>query len=184
MRKHWLAAALSFAALASACVEEKRPAIPAPPPREPAMPEELPVEALLPGVEPVATPPERLRDEGPLGLEVAPEAHLPPVTLVSQVAVEPLGETSVSKVRSVEVTATVNGAGAEELGLEIETPQGLPYERRAKQLEGAPGEVQVATFGIPVAGTMIDSSRLSGTWTVKFLVRGKVVSTQNFSLTP
>jgi hypothetical protein len=182
LKRYWLAAAISLGVLA--CVEEKRPAIPAPPPREPAAPEELPYQPLTKPAEPVASTHEVLPEEWPMGLEVAPEAHLPPVSLASQVLVEPLGETSVSKVRSVEVTATVTGAGAEELGLEIETPQGLPYERRAKPLDGAPGDTQVATFGIPVAGTMIDSSRLAGTWTVKFLMRGKVVSTQTFSLTP
>ncbi len=109
----------------------------------------------------------------------------PPLRADAVIKVDPNGSTRVSEVRSVVFDFDVEGvATPSELALELVTPRGSSYERHVQALREAPFDTQHATFDVPVAGTMIDTSRLHGQWTARYFVNGTEVGTQTFELTP
>lgn len=109
----------------------------------------------------------------------------PPLTVTTSTSMEPAGTIRISDVRSVFLEVDVGGAAAQsELALELLTPRGSSYHREVKTLTASAYDTQHVTFDVPVAGTMIDTSRLHGEWTARVFVNGAVVATQTFELTP
>lgn len=109
----------------------------------------------------------------------------PPLTLTAKSKLDPADTTSTSDVRSVFLEVDIDGAAAQsELAMELLTPRGSAYHRQVETLTGSAYDKQQVTFDVPVAGTMIDSSRLHGQWTARILVNGELVATETFELTP
>ncbi len=110
---------------------------------------------------------------------------LPKVEASSRVTVLPEGETSVSEVRAVVLELDVSGARAgAELTLDLLAAADLLYERRTATLTMGPYVKQSARFELPVAGTMIDMSRLHGRWDARFSLDGEPLAAQTFELSP
>ncbi|MHB8876855.1 MAG: hypothetical protein ACYC8T_24425 [Myxococcaceae bacterium] len=100
------------------------------------------------------------------------------------VSFEPAGKSRTTEVRAVTVRLTVAAVPEPtEVALEFLAPGGTVYERRAGSLAKVPGE-QTLAFELPVAGTVIDSSSLTGVWQAQFRINGAKILAQNFELTP
>lgn len=118
--------------------------------------------------------------------EPAPGTNQPPPVLQSPVVVtashvyEPAGVMSLSAVNSVTLSAAVSGpTEGKTLAVELFSPQGFPYERREVVMTGANPKID---FPLPVAGTMVQMSRLTGTWSARFYVNGALAATREFQL--
>lgn len=91
----------------------------------------------------------------------------------------------VSDVREVILELDVIGAPDEvELSLELLQPDGSAYEARSAPVGGNAFTTYRAQFIVPVAGTAIDRSNLSGTWNANFLMTGQPVASTTFELLP
>jgi len=101
-------------------------------------------------------------------------------------SVSPRGAARLEDVRSVQLSLAVKslpGRPSREVPvtLEIETPDGTPYQRMEGHVSFA-GGLRMTTFDVPVAGTLIQQARLSGRWTARFLVNGQPLATTVFAL--
>jgi hypothetical protein len=91
---------------------------------------------------------------------------------------------AVSQVRQVVVSFEVSDAhGPGMAAAEFVAPSGAPYHRDEAAIGLVPGQVDQLSFELPVAATAIDTNKLTGRWTVRLLVDGKALATQDFELT-
>ena len=150
-----------------------------------------------PALDPVlALYPERMTAEQLLAVPIEPVVTLgpaasgaaspaAPLRATAWVRFDPPGATSLDDVRSITFDIDVAGArrGAE-LALELVANQSLVYERRTATLWLGAEVPQRHAFELQVAGTMVRTSQLSGSWTATFVVDGQEVSALPFGLTP
>lgn len=107
----------------------------------------------------------------------------PPPACKASIAVEPSGKSSVSEVRSVRFQFDLIGVqGPAPLEVEFLAPGGIAYERRKVALSGTAFDHQSVQLELPVAGTVIDSSSLAGTWSASCEVRGTKLASAAFEL--
>lgn len=140
---------------------------------------------------PIETPPDSLVGEGepfeatPFATSTSEAESLPKIEAASRVTVLPEGKTSVSEVRLVVLELDVSGArNGAELTLDLLAASDLLYERRTTTLTQGPDARQTSRFELPVAGTMIDLSRLHGRWEARFSLDGELLAARTFELTP
>ncbi|MCE9671113.1 hypothetical protein LY474_25205 [Myxococcus stipitatus] len=120
--------------------------------------------------------------------EVPAEGEPAPVVPLSGsaqvVGLEP-GSSGVSSVDQVDVDLTVRGLrGKGTLEVEFIAPSGHPYERRSSVLQSSPDAVKTVRLSMPVAGTTVATSAMSGTWQVRFFLDGAPLTTASFTLEP
>ena len=117
--------------------------------------------------------------------EEPPPANLPPPkgsAVVVGAGSEPVG---LSEVQQVDVDFVVSGIRSRgEVDVEFIAPGGRPYEKRSRTVEAAPEETRTLRFSLPVAGTLVTSSRMTGTWQVRFFLDGALLATTSFTLEP
>jgi hypothetical protein len=108
-----------------------------------------------------------------------------PVTATGTVTMTPSGLNSVSEVRQITVSFDIeNALPPSSAAVEFIDPNGLPYQRDEVAIGTSSPQADHISFDLPVAATSIDAHKLTGTWTVRLLVGGEHVLTQNFGLTP
>jgi hypothetical protein len=123
----------------------------------------------------------------PGGVETSgPESlYAPAVSIQSSLAYEPVGERRVGMARQVTVDFTLEGAPKDaEVVVEFRSPGDVPFERRKGRLVASGAMQQRVEFTLPVAGTVIDASSLSGAWTANLIIGGAPVASQDFELAP
>lgn len=145
----------------------------APPPQEiRPLPAALPVRA-----------PEHVRP--PEVLEPLPEPPRPLLATVAVDAQESGASRRIGELRQLVVVADLEGVTvATEVSLEFITPDGTPFEVQRAEAMAAPDDLQRFSFSLPVAGTLIDASALTGRWTARLLVAGVPLAEQTFELEP
>lgn len=174
-RKAFLAAAL----LLAACTEGVAPVAPGryvEPPETPAVEPVAPTD-VLGGAHGTARPPPA----------PAPQAEPEPPPLSGSAVVVGLDEGTwgLSSVSQVDVDLTVGGVrGKGTVEVEFVPPSGHPYERRSRVVEAPPGEQRTLRFSLPVAGTAVATTGMSGTWQVRFFLDGAPLTTAAFTLEP
>lgn len=156
------------------------------------------------GAEAVESPPEAPSDPvvvteppAPLPEEEAsrtPPSYQQPHTLEPQsipleasgaVTLEPMGASSIRDVSVARVRFVISGASAgTDAVVELVAPSGTPYQVRRSKVGSTNDESWPMEMQVPVAGTVIHESGLSGTWTARLAVAGRVISTQTFDLVP
>lgn len=149
-----------------------------------------------PSDRPVTLPEDALSDQPELGLTeprvsvIAPVASTvqlgpPAFSATAAVGTSPAQAQSVSEVREVILEVDVVGQPrSQPLSVEIISPNAMPYEAREIEVGGDPFATYRAQFILPVAGTAIDRSNLSGTWTANYFLGGRPVATTTFELLP
>lgn len=111
--------------------------------------------------------------------------QVPELSVGLQEVFDPDGASSISEVRRVLISASVIGvAGPRGVTLELLTPSGDVYERQVETLFGSAFEPQQVEFDLPVAGTFIDQSGLSGRWTALLHLGDEPVAVGTFELQP
>ncbi|WP_171818849.1 hypothetical protein [Pyxidicoccus fallax] len=163
-------ALLAAALLLSACKEGKAPE------------SEVPVDG--PSTDPVS-PTDILGDAHgtprPEELVAAPA----PVTGSAVVVGLEAGARGLASVAQVDVDLTVSGVrGRGTVEVEFVPPSGLPYERRSTVVEAEPAMSRTLRFSLPVAGTTVATSGMSGTWQARFFLDGAPLTTAAFTLEP
>jgi hypothetical protein len=111
----------------------------------------------------------------------------PPPPLVGRAGIvfEPADARALSVVREVHVDLALSGVrGQGTLDVEFIAPGLMPYEKRTAAVEALPSEQRSLRFTLPVAGTVITSSRLSGPWEVRFFLDGAPLTVADFTLEP
>lgn len=108
----------------------------------------------------------------------------PPLSCSISSSSAPSGAQSVSEVRWIDLYLSIAGTAASEVNLEIVAPSGAIYERRAADLSGSAFDEQQLHFDLPVAGTVIDSANLHGSWIARCEIEGATRSTHHFELKP
>lgn len=105
----------------------------------------------------------------------------PPLSGSLQVApVATIGSTP-----SLRIAAAVTGAaGPTSATLDLISPRGEMYQRQVETLFGSAFDAQSVVFELPVAGTVIDTHALAGTWTAALTVNGAEIARQTFELQP
>ena len=117
--------------------------------------------------------------------EAEPERPPPPLTALTTVSYEPPSARSIGEVLAVTVRVEVRGSqGTHEVIANFDAPGSMPYERRAKVIEGSAFDAHVVEFVLPVAGTMIAQAGLQGTWSVPLYHDGEKLGAPTFELTP
>jgi hypothetical protein len=95
------------------------------------------------------------------------------------------GARGLASVSQVDVDLTVGGVrGRGTVEVEFISPAGHPYERRSQGVEASPLEQRTLRFSLPVAGTTVATSGMSGTWQVRFFLDGAPLTTAAFTLEP
>jgi hypothetical protein len=160
--RHACLAVLALAAVVFAACADRKPEVSIEPP-EP-----------LVRIEPVA-------EVAPsVGATVSP----PPVVLVPSISTEPAGTVRLSDVLSVTVRVVVkNAIGERDVIADFIAPGPVDYQRKVQRIMGTGGE-QTVVFDLPVAGTLIDQQKLTGTWSVRLFVDGEQLSTPTFEIAP
>lgn len=171
-------AVLTAALLLAACTEGVAPQAPGryvePPAVEPVAPSDV-----LGGRGGTARPPP------PPAPQAEPEPEPPPLTGSAAVVGLEEGSRSLSTVSQVDVDLTVSGVrGQGTVEVEFIPPSGHPYERRSRAVEAPPLEQRTLRFSLPVAGTTVATSGMSGTWQVRFFLDGAPLTTATFTLEP
>lgn len=116
--------------------------------------------------------------------EAEPERPLPPLTALTSITYLPATARSMGEVLSVTVHVEVHGSqGGHEVVANFEAPGGMPYERRAKQIDGTAFDTHQIDFVLPVAGTMIPQAGLSGVWVASLYHDGEKLAVPTFELT-
>jgi hypothetical protein len=116
--------------------------------------------------------------------QVEPPSPTPAVGQ-AEVSFEPATARDVSSVREVHVDLVVSGVrGQSKLDVEFIAPGFMPYEKRTTVLRAQPSERRSLRFTLPVAGTTVASSRLEGTWEVRFFLDGAPLTVAPFTLEP
>lgn len=142
-----------------------------PPPQEPP-PEEPPPEEPPPAEEP---PP----------VEEPPPAPLPPPEGSAVVVGAGSEPTPLSEVQQVDVDFVVSGVPNKgQVDVEFIAPGGRPYEKRSATVVAPPEETRTLRYSLPVAGTSVSMSRMTGTWQVRFFLDGAQLATASFTLEP
>lgn len=152
-----------------ACEEGR--AVKTPPP--PVVEEPAPLPSLKPA--PLALP------------EVRETAALSPLSMTVQASAAVLSDGAPSVDQASEVVVSVDvigGVGTHELSVELLSPSGATYQVQRKPFEAASHDSVRTEFAVPVAGTFIDSSNLSGEWTARVRVDGTEFTSQHFELLP
>ncbi|CAM3791577.1 hypothetical protein G4177_30270 [Corallococcus sp. ZKHCc1 1396] len=177
-----LVAVLAGAVMVSACSEGVSPR---PPPAvtpgqgsDSAGPLE-PTDVLAGGGGEVQPPPEPV-DE----MEVPP-VEAPPPSGSARVVGAASVPVALSQVEQVDVDFVVQGVrGKGVVDVEFITPSGRPYEKQSQPVEAPPEESRTLRFSLPVAGTLVTSSRMTGTWQVRFFLDGVQLAATPFTLDP
>lgn len=92
---------------------------------------------------------------------------------------------SVSATRSVELELILKGVnGVGQVDVEFIAPGAMPYEKRSTTVRARPDETRTLRFSLPIAGTTIASSGMSGEWEARFFVDGVPVASAAFTLDP
>lgn len=173
-RTAFLAAAL----LLSACTEGVSPF--APVSRAPT--DEQPPES-LPSTDVLGDVPQDARQPPQAESADAPQAI--PVTGSAAVVGLEEGARGLSSVPQVDVDLTLAGVrGRGTVEVEFVSPTGHPYERRSSVVEAAPDVQRKVRFSLPVAGTTVATTGMSGTWQVRFFLDGAPLTTAAFTLDP
>jgi hypothetical protein len=109
----------------------------------------------------------------------------PPIPVTGRAAVVGLEERGLSSVSQVDVDLTVGGVrGKGTVEAEFVSPAGHPYERRTSVVEAAPDVQRTVRFSLPVSGTTVATTGMSGTWQVRFFLDGEPLTTAAFTLEP
>lgn len=96
-----------------------------------------------------------------------------------------LASRGLSDVSQVDVDLTVSGvSGKRTVEAEFVSPEGHPYQRRSSVVVGKPDAAKTLRFSMPVAGTTVATSIMSGTWSVRFFLDGAPLTTASFTLEP
>ncbi len=126
--------------------------------------------------------------DGPPVIDPPPvfDAPQPPALAVSSsVSYQPPGDVHLSTLRSVSVTFTLIGAGANDLAtLEFVGPSGSPYETRPAPLTGTAFDPQQLEFSLPVGGTLVETAQMTGTWKALLLINGQAAAAPAFEINP
>ncbi|MBZ4374011.1 hypothetical protein [Corallococcus sp. AS-1-6] len=122
-------------------------------------------------------------DEG--GEEVPPPVALPPPTGSAEVVGAGAEPTPLSEVQQVDVDFVVSGVRNKGVvDVEFIAPGGRPYEKRSATVEAPPEETRTLRYSLPVAGTPVSMSRMTGTWQVRFFLDGVQLASTSFTLEP
>jgi hypothetical protein len=114
----------------------------------------------------------------------APQPQPPPLSALASIRYSPETASSVNEVLSVTVRVELKGSqGAHEVIANFEAPGSMPFERRVKVIDGSAFDTHVVEFVLPVAGTMIPQTGLSGIWTVALYHDGEKLTAPTFELT-
>ncbi len=135
-----------------------------------------------PGVEeppPEEPPPEEPPPEEP------PPVPLPPPAASAVVVGAGSEPTPLSEVQQVDVDFVVSGVRNKGLvDVEFIAPGGRPYEKRSATVAARPEETRTLRYSLPVAGTAVAMSRMTGTWQVRFFLDGAQLAATSFTLEP
>lgn len=113
--------------------------------------------------------------------EVAVEVPTP----MGQAEVVGLASRGLSDVSQVDVDLRVSGiSGKRTVEVEFVSPEGHPYQRRSSVVVAKPDVTRTLRFSMPVAGTTVATSLMSGTWSVRFFLDGAPLTTASFTLEP
>jgi len=124
------------------------------------------------------------QSQGPLPPD-SPPAPPPPLSVTFAIRYEPAGETRLDNIRYVNAVFTiVGGTSANNATVEFIGPGGSPYESRTALLRDTPFEEQQLEFPLSVAGTLIDTAQLTGTWKVPLFIDGQMLAEPVFQLNP
>ncbi|MFY1830329.1 hypothetical protein ACN47A_30725 [Myxococcus fulvus] len=108
-----------------------------------------------------------------------------PAPLTGHAEVVETGSRGLSDVSQVDVDLTLTGVrGKGTVEVEFVSPAGHPYERRTTVVVAKPEVTRTLRFSLPVAGTTVATSAMSGTWQVRFLFDGAPLTTAAFTLEP
>ncbi len=134
-------------------------------------------------------PPAPLESAGVWGKKKDPEPEptppLPPVVASSRLAFVPAGVRSVAAASAVDVELSVSGVnGKGRIDVEFIAPGDMPYERRSVTVHALPAESRTLSFSLPVAGTLIASSAMTGAWEARFFLDGEPLASAAFTLDP
>lgn len=177
-RTAFLAAALVLCA----CTEGKAPVSPISQGPGGATDSVSPTDVLGDGPGTTARPPPA-SDEAEFAVEVVPPAE--PATGSATVTGLEEGQRGLSSVSQVDVDLTVRGVpGRGTVQVEFVPPSGLPYERRTQVVEAQPDVPRTLRFSLPVSGTTVATSGMSGSWQVRFFLDGAPLTTAAFTLEP
>jgi hypothetical protein len=142
----------------------------------------------LTGPDPITRGPVEVQDSAVARVavpEVPPAPSPPPLSALATISYSPESARSVSEVLAVTVKVELRGSqGPHELIANFEAPGSLPFERRAKPLDGSAFDTHVVEFVLPVAGTMIAQQPVTGTWAVALYHDGEKLSAPTFELAP
>ncbi|QDE90604.1 hypothetical protein BHS06_17455 [Myxococcus xanthus] len=168
---------LAAAVMLASCTDGVAPYAPvhAPPAQEPV----VPTDVLPPREGSEARPPPAPVEE--------PEVPPSPVVPQGSATVIGLGEGSrgLLSVAQVDVDLTVSGVrGRHTVSVEFVPPSGLPYERRSAEVDSRVDESRTVRFSLPVAGTAVATSGMSGTWQARFFLDGAPLTAASFTLDP
>jgi len=95
------------------------------------------------------------------------------------------GNRGLLSMAQVDVDLTVSGVrGRRQVSVEFVPPSGLPYERRATQVDVRADESRTVRFSLPVAGTAVATAGMSGTWEARFFLDGEPLTAASFTLAP
>ncbi len=108
---------------------------------------------------------------------------LPPLAFTAKIDTVAPQSMPLSALDAIDVSVRLSGAFAgSKVAVEFVAPGNAVYERRESALTGSLFDEQQLSFTLPVAGTLIDSSKLAGTWTARFELDGVELTTQTFEL--
>ncbi|RKH84739.1 hypothetical protein D7Y21_24325 [Corallococcus sp. AB045] len=182
-----LVAVLAGAVVLSACSEGVSPLPPAAVKPGQGSGSVTPVDPtdVLAGGGSVARPP----PPAPAGEEPPPEepppVPLPPPTGSAEVVGVGSEPTALSEVQQVDVDFVVSGVRNKGLvDVEFIAPGGRPYEKRSATVEALPEETRTLRYSLPVAGTQVSMTRMTGTWQVRFFLDGVQLAATSFTLEP
>lgn len=186
-----LVAVLAGAVVLSACSEGVSPLPPPAVKPGPGSGSVTPVDPtdVLAGGGSVATPPPQASvDEEPppeVVEEEPPPAPLPPPSGSAVVVGAGSEPTALSEVQQVDVDFVVSGVRTKgQVDVEFIAPGGRPYEKRSTTVEAPPEETRTLRYSLPVAGTPVSMTRMTGTWQVRFFLDGAQLAATSFTLEP
>ncbi|RKH24796.1 hypothetical protein D7Y13_35010 [Corallococcus praedator] len=132
----------------------------------------------------VARPPPEAQGD-PVAGEQLPPVEVPPPSGSARVVGAASGPVGLSQVDQVDVDFVVRGVrGRGQVDVEFITPTGRPYEKQGQTVEAPPEESRTLRFSLPVAGTQVTASRMTGTWQARFFLDGVLLATTPFTLEP
>ncbi|RKG63439.1 hypothetical protein D7V80_30565 [Corallococcus sp. CA054B] len=132
-------------------------------------------------------PPPAPAGEEPPPEEPPPEEPppAPPPTGSAEVVGVGSEPTALSEVQQVDVDFVVSGVRNKGLvDVEFIAPGGRPYEKRSSTVEAPPEETRTLRYSLPVAGTQVSMTRMTGTWQVRFFLDGAQLAATSFTLEP